>query len=393
MLMLDAYIQAQDAPGLLDACLRKACSYHASDIHIEPLADGWQVRLRVDGLLHVLTQLPTALGLAVVVRIKLLAQMDIGETRLPQDGRFQTSVQQQQLHIRCSSLPGHLGEKLVLRLQNRSREVLGLQDLGLQDEQLTTLETYLAMPQGLIMVTGPTGSGKSITLYAALQHLLEPQRNIMTLEDPVEVVIPGIHQVAPKAGIGVNFNSLLRALLRQDPDTIMLGELRDQESAQAAVRAAQTGHLILTSMHTNTALEAINRCYGLGIDLQGLSYCLQLVINQRLLRRLCGYCAVPLGSQNLQLLQTGPWLQARRSLQAQSMLEQPRQATGCEHCHGGYHGRFGVFELWAVEAEQRACIARGELPEVEEMASLQHQAMVAVLAGQTGLEEMHRVLI
>lgn len=390
--MLDAYIQAQDAPGLLDACLRKACTYHASDIHIEPLAEGWQVRLRVDGLLHLLTQLPTALGLALVVRIKLLGQMDIGETRLPQDGRFQTSVQQQQLHIRCSSLPGHLGEKLVLRVQNRSREALGLPDLGLQAEQLQQLEAYLAMPQGLIMVTGPTGSGKSITLYAALQYLLQPQRNIMTLEDPVEVVIPGIHQVAPKAGIGVGFNSLLRALLRQDPDTIMLGELRDQESAETAVRAAQTGHLILTSMHTNTALEAINRCYGLGIDLQGLSYCLQLVINQRLLRRLCGNCSVPMASIKHRHLQAGVWQRARQVLHEQRLLEQPREAIGCEHCHGGYFGRFGVFELWSVQAAQRAVIARGELPAVEELSSLQQQAMVAVLAGQTSLAEMTRVL-
>ena len=389
--MLDAYIQAQDAPGLLDACLRKACSYHASDIHIEPHADGWQVRLRVDGLLHVLSWLPTALGLALVVRIKLLGQMDIGDSRQPQDGRFQTNIDQQQLHIRCSSLPGHFGEKLVLRLQNRSTENLALHELGLQTAQLQTLERYLALPQGLIMVTGPTGSGKSITLYAALQHLLEPQRNIMTLEDPVEVVIPGIHQVAPKLGIGVNFNTLLRALLRQDPDVIMLGELRDQESAQTAVRAAQTGHLILTSMHTNTALEAVHRCYGLGIDLAGLSYCLQLVINQRLLRRLCGNCAVPV-NVNMHMQGDG-WKQARLALQALGLLEQPRQAMGCEHCYGGYYGRIGIFELWSLETSHRAQIAQGALPEVAELTDLQQQAMLAVLTGQTSVVEMARVLV
>jgi protein transport protein HofB len=391
--MLDAYIQAHDATGLLDACLRKACAYHASDIHIEPLAEGWQIRLRVDGLLHVLTLLPTALGLALVVRIKLLGQMDIGETRQPQDGRFQTAIDQQQLHIRCSSLPGHLGEKLVLRLQNPSSASLAIEELGMLAEQRRILAQYLTMPQGLIMVTGPTGSGKSITLYAALMHLLEPQRNIMTLEDPVEVVIPGIHQVAPKVGIGVDFNTLLRALLRQDPDVIMLGELRDRDSAQTAVRAAQTGHLILTSMHTNTALEAISRCYGLGIDLQGLSYCLQLVINQRLLRRLCGNCAIPVSASLGLQMQGEPWQRARMELQAKGLLEQPRQPMGCEHCHGGYHGRFGVFELWPVEAQHRTAIANGELPHVAELIDLQQQAMLAVLAGRTSLAEMARVLV
>ncbi len=391
--MLDAYIQAQDAPGLLDGCLRKACSYHASDIHIEPLVEGWQVRLRVDGLLHPLTRLPSALGLAMVVRIKLLGQMDIGETRLPQDGRMQITIAQQQLHIRCSSLPGHLGEKLVLRIQNRSRQVLTLADLGLHQEQLAMLKHHLAMPQGLIMITGPTGAGKTISLYAALHYLLEPERNIMTLEDPVEVVIDGVHQVAPKAGIGVGFNTLLRALLRQDPDVIMLGELRDHESAETAIRAAQTGHLIITSMHTNTALEAVQRCFGLGIDLAGLSYSLQLVINQRLLRRLCGNCARPMAPGWQRQMQSQAWQLARQALHDQGRVEQPRQATGCGLCQGGYHGRFGVFELWQVAAEQRHSIAKGQAPRVEDLASLQQQAMMAVLAGDTSVAEMARVLV
>ncbi|MDP6968142.1 MAG: GspE/PulE family protein [Gammaproteobacteria bacterium] len=390
--MLDAYIHTQDAPGLVDACLLLACQSKASDLHIEPQSHGWQIRQRVDGLLHPVAFLPPSLGKSMLVRVKLLAQLDIGEQRRPQDGSFQTTIKQNQLDIRCNILPGYMGEKLVMRIQNRNQQTLLLTDLGMSKIQLAVLQEYLQLPQGMLLVTGPTGAGKTITLYAALQSLLQPQRNVMSVEDPVELLMSGMHQVAPNAHIGVTFAEVLRALLRQDPDAIMLGELRDGESADMAIKAAQTGHLLLTSMHTNTALEAISRCFGLGIDLKGFSYCVQLVINQRLLRRLCDSCKRPLHKSQLAALRMPLWRAIEADYGGEFGVIAPAQAVGCEHCYGGYKGRFGVFELWQVADHQRPVIAQGDLPEVSALQNLNHQAMARVLAGHTSVHELKRVL-
>ncbi len=396
--MLDVYIRTQDAPGVVNACLLLAANSKASDLHIEPQSQGWQIRQRVDGLLHPVVFLPQVLGNAVLVRVKLLAQLDIGEQRKPQDGSFQTTINQNQLDIRCSTLPGHLGEKLVMRIQNRNIGSLQLSQLGMSQQQLSVLHQCLEAPQGMLLVTGPTGAGKSITLYAALQSLLQPQRNVMSVEDPVELVMAGMHQVAPAPHIGVTFAQVLRALLRQDPDVIMLGELRDAESADMAIKAAQTGHLLLSSMHTNTALEAITRCYGLGIDLQGLSYCLQLVVNQRLLRRLCEDCKKPLSSTQLKQLHTPQWRQVEADYGAEFGISAPSQAVGCSRCYGGYKGRIGVFELWSIDDHQRQQIAQGLQPDKSEhqhlgTQNIYHQGLARVLAGQTGIDELKRVLV
>ena len=396
--MLDVYLRTQDAPGMVDACLLLAANSKASDLHIEPQNQGWQIRQRVDGLLHPVVFLPKVLGNAVLVRVKLLAQLDIGEQRKPQDGSFQTTINQNQLDIRCSTLPGYLGEKLVMRIQNRSQGVLQLQHLGMSQQQLDLLQSCLQAPQGMLLVTGPTGAGKSITLYAALQSLLQPQRNVMSVEDPVELVMAGMHQVAPAPHIGVTFAQVLRALLRQDPDVIMLGELRDTESADMAIKAAQTGHLLLSSMHTNTALEAINRCFGLGVDLQGLSYCLQLVINQRLLRRLCEHCKKPLSASQLSKLETPKWQQIEADYAGEFGSYAPSQAVGCSRCYGGYKGRIGVFELWQVATEQRQQIARGLQPDKPRQGGqtnrgIYQQGLARVLAGHTGIDELKRVLV
>ena len=397
--MLDVYIRTQDAPGMIEACLLLASNSQASDLHIEPQSQGWQIRQRVDGLLHPVAFLPQALGNAVLVRVKLLAQLDIGEQRKPQDGSFQTSINQNQLDIRCSTLPGHFGEKLVLRIQNRKQGILRLQHLGMSQQQLLILQRCLQSPQGMLLVTGPTGSGKSITLYAALQSLLQPQRNVMSVEDPVEIVMTGMHQVAPAPHIGVTFSQVLRALLRQDPDVIMLGELRDAESADMAIKAAQTGHLLLTSMHTNTAIEAISRIFGLGVDLQGLSYCLQLVINQRLLRRLCEHCKQPLSKTQLGQFETPMWRQVALAYAHEFGDSVPCQAVGCGHCYGGYKGRIGVFEMWHIEDQQRQQIARGEETTFStgctdlSVESIYQQGIARVLSGQTGVEELKRVLV
>ena len=397
--MLDVYIRTQDAPGMIDALLLLASNSKASDLHIEPQNQGWQIRQRVDGLLHPVAFLPQVLGNAVLVRVKLLAQLDIGEQRKPQDGSFQISINQNQLDIRCSTLPGHFGEKLVMRIQNRSQDILHLKHLGMSQQQLFMLQRCLQSPQGMVLVTGPTGSGKSITLYAALQSLLQPQRNVMSVEDPVELVMTGMHQVAPAPHIGVTFSQVLRALLRQDPDVIMLGELRDAESADMAIKAAQTGHLLLTSMHTNTALEAISRCFGLGVDLQGLSYCLQLVVNQRLLRRLCEHCKQPLSKAQLVQLETPMWRQVAVAYTGEFGESVPCQAVGCRHCYGGYKGRIGVFEMWRIEDEQRQQIVRGQDaifktgPTGLSVQNIYQQGVARVLSGHTGVEELKRVLV
>ncbi|MDP6165972.1 MAG: GspE/PulE family protein [Gammaproteobacteria bacterium] len=401
--MLDVYVRTQDAPGLVDGCLLFASRSQASDLHVEPQTLGWQVRQRVDGLLQPLVFLPLALGKAVIVRVKLLAKLDIGEQRKPQDGSFQTTINQNQLDIRCSFLPGYLGEKLVMRIQNRSQGILALADLGMSLRQLRVLQEHLQAPQGMVLVTGPTGAGKSITLYAALQNLLQPHLNVMSVEDPVEMVMLGMHQVAPAPNIGITFSSVLRALLRQDPDVIMLGELRDAESADMAIKAAQTGHLLLTSMHTNTALEAISRCFGLGVDLQGLSYCLQLVINQRLLRRLCDNCKKPLSKGQLDAAKSPTWHQVEAECGDEFGPFAPAQAVGCSQCYGGYKGRLGVFEIWPITAWQRAQIEQGQQPAKIEYAkcyqqttichSIYEQGIARVMAGHTGLEELKRVLV
>ena len=391
--MLDVYIQTHDVPGLVSACLHLACINKASDIHIEPIQQGWCIRQRIDGLLRPMTNLPQGLGQALVVRIKLLSQLDIGEARKPQDGSFQQHIGGQQLDIRCSTLPGHLGEKVVLRVQFHDQDPMCLSDIGLSQQQQKILENYLAKPQGLIMVTGPTGAGKSITLHAALQHLLQPTRNVMSVEDPVEIVVSGMHQVAPQPHIGVDFANVLRALLRQDPDVLMLGELRDSDSADMVIKAAQTGHLLLTSMHTNTAAEAVSRCYGLGVDMAGLSYCLQLVINQRLVRRLCRYCKVPFSTEDREVLKSAVWEQAITEYQHQFGSIDPSTAQGCQYCHGGYRGRMGVFEMWEVQDSHRSLIAQQQFPSVEVEQSLRFQAMQRVLSGHTSIAEVARVLV
>ncbi len=391
MPMLDVYVKAHDAAGLAYACLQKACVDNASDVHVEPIAQGWHIRQRVDGLLMPVINLPLSLGQAFVVRIKLLADLDIGESRIPHDGSFQQSILGQNLDIRCNVLPGYLGEKIVLRIQNSSQKLLGLQDLGMSPSQYQTLTQQLVTPQGMVMVTGPTGAGKSITLYASLQYLLAPTRNVMSVEDPVEIVMSGIHQVGLVPQKGIDFSQVLRALLRQDPDVIMLGELRDNVSADMAIKAAQTGHLLLTSMHTNTALEAVNRCYGLGVDLIGLSYCLQLVINQRLVRKLCIHCKQREPENRQAMYQSALWKEAANRCRDENIQIQPSVSRGCKRCFGGYKGRIGVFEFWQVQDHHREFIREGVIPSELNANCLRFEAMVQVLAGQTTVNELTRV--
>lgn len=294
--------------NLFKFCLQQ----NASDIHLEPQKERLLIRLRIDGVLHIYKSLPSSLSSRLISRVKLLAKLDISETRLPQDGQFHfKTLLAETLDFRVSTLPTHFGEKVVLRLQKNKPTHFDFLDLGFNPTQKANLLNALSQPQGLILVTGPTGSGKSITLYSALSHLNSSEKHILTAEDPIEIEIEGIIQTQVNRGINLDFSQLLRTFLRQDPDIIMLGEIRDEESAEMALRAAQTGHLVLSTLHTNDAPSAVERLLQLGIKEYELKNSLLLVIAQRLLRRVCVKCG----------------------------------GAGCEHCYQGYKGRIGVYQL------------------------------------------------
>lgn len=301
---------------LVNHFFEEALQKNASDIHLEPQATGFKVRFRIDGVLHRQQTLNLSMGLRMVSRLKLLAKLDISESRLPQDGRFHfTTAFNESLEFRLSTLPTQFGEKAVLRVQKNTPVSTDFYALGFEPHQVETLVHALKQPQGLILVTGPTGSGKSITLYSALSWLNSSQKHILTAEDPIEIHLPGIVQSQINPQIGLTFERLLRTFLRQDPDIIMLGEIRDEESAKMALRAAQTGHLVLSTLHTNDAKSALSRLQQLGIHSYEIEKSLLLVIAQRLLRKICSAC----------------------------------NGKGCKACQGGYLGRIGIYQLLQLE--------------------------------------------
>lgn len=303
---------------LLDNLFKFCLQKNASDIHIEPRQNALIIRLRIDGVLHIYKTLPSHFCTRIISRLKLLAKLDISETRLPQDGQFSfTTELNETLDFRVSTLPLQYGEKMVLRLQKNKPTQLDFRSLGFTETQQNTLLNALKQPQGLILVTGPTGSGKSITLYSALSHLNQSDKHILTAEDPIEIEIDGLIQTQVNRGINLDFSRLLRTFLRQDPDIIMLGEIRDEESAKIALRAAQTGHLVLSTLHTNDAPSAIERLNQLGIQDYEIKNSLLLIIAQRLVRRLCSKCS----------------------------------GKGCDDCYQGYKGRIGVYQLFSRFAE------------------------------------------
>ncbi|HDV7283440.1 GspE/PulE family protein [Mannheimia glucosida] len=336
--------------NLFKFCLQQ----NASDIHLEPQKETLLIRLRIDGVLHIYKSLPSSLSSRLISRVKLLAKLDISETRLPQDGQFHfKTLLAETLDFRVSTLPTHFGEKVVLRLQKNKPTHFDFLDLGFNPAQKANLLNALSQPQGLILVTGPTGSGKSITLYSALSHLNSSEKHILTAEDPIEIEIEGIIQTQVNRGINLDFSQLLRTFLRQDPDIIMLGEIRDEESAEMALRAAQTGHLVLSTLHTNDAPSAVERLLQLGIKEYELKNSLLLVIAQRLLRRVCEKCS----------------------------------GAGCEHCYQGYKGRIGVYQLFSRAAKNfeknTACL---------DFKTLADSAKEKLAEGKTNQAEILRVL-
>ncbi|TCP65429.1 GspE/PulE family protein [Baia soyae] len=312
-----------DVVQFLTELLGDAVRRRSSDIHLEPFPDFMCVRQRVDGFLLETHRVPVEHAPALLSRIKVMSQLDLGERRLPQDGAMTIHLDEMAAEVRVSLLPTLYGEKAVLRLLQTKKELIQLHHLGMDPEELGRLEQILQRYTGLVIVTGPTGSGKSTSLYAMLQCLNDSARNVITLEDPVEVQIPGINQVQVHPKAGMNFSVGLRAILRQDPDVIMIGEIRDLETAEIAIRAALTGHLVLTTLHTSDAIGAVVRLMDMGIEPYRVANALSGVVAQRLIRKGCLYC----------------------------------QASGCQECHHtGYYGRTGVFEVLEVDDDFRRLI-------------------------------------
>ncbi|OYX93829.1 MAG: type II secretion system protein GspE, partial [Caulobacter sp. 35-67-4] len=330
-----------DAPiiRLINGLIAEAVRLGASDIHIEPFEQALIVRLRIDGLLREVLSLSPRIAAMLVSRVKVMAKLDIAEKRLPQDGRISLALGGKSLDVRVSTLPARMGERVVMRILDKDQAGLRLADLGMSPEVLSALEAAVREPHGIILVTGPTGSGKTTTLYAALAVLNDNSRNILTIEDPVEYAVHGIGQTQVNTKVGMTFAAGLRAILRQDPDVVMVGEIRDSETAQIAVQASLTGHLVLSTVHTNDAAGAVVRLRDMGVEPFLLASTLRLIIAQRLVRRLCEHCRTP-----------EPADAAAAALVGIEPGETLYRPVGCSHCaHTGYQGRIGIYEALRVD--------------------------------------------
>ena len=376
----------------VDSILLEAVRRGASDVHVEPYEDHCRVRLRIDGMLRQVARAPLIQARRIAARLKVMAQLDIAERQLPQDGRIKLSVAGRQLDGRLSSLPTLFGEKLVLRILDGNSGRFGIDALGLEPEQRQRMLAAIDRPNGLMLVTGPTGSGKTVTLYAALERLNQETRNIATVEDPVEIRLPGVNQVQRNARRGLGFATALRAFLRQDPDVIMVGEIRDLETAEIAIKAAQTGHLVLSTLHTNDAPQALVRLRNMGIADYNIAGSVTLVTAQRLLRRLCPRCRRPhpLPPQALQA--------AGFSANQISEGVQLYQAVGCADCNEGYRGRLAVHQVLPISAALSALLVAGAdvaaltaAARANGVDDLRQVALRRAREGLTSLAEVERV--
>ncbi|MCP3662591.1 MAG: type II secretion system ATPase GspE [Gammaproteobacteria bacterium] len=388
----DLLESADEAPiiRLINALLAEAVKEEASDIHIEPYEDHLAVRLRIDGVLREVLQPQRALGPMLTSRIKVMAKLDIAEKRLPQDGRISLRIGGRAVDVRVSTLPSSHGERVVLRLLDKQAGRLDLSHLGMQPPELKAISQLIHQPHGVILVTGPTGSGKTTSLYAALTQLNEQSRNILTVEDPIEYYINGIGQTQVNTRVDMSFARGLRAILRQDPDVIMVGEIRDMETAEIAVQASLTGHLVLSTLHTNTATGAITRLRDMGIEPFLIASSLIGAVAQRLVRRLCDQCKSPYTATPEEMELMG------------APVDEPRptlyRANGCTTCnHLGFKGRMGIFEVVTMDDTLRRLIhsSAGEY-EIEQhareqSAGLMQNAVNNVMAGETSLDEVVRV--
>ena len=389
----DLLEDATEAPviRLVNQLLRQAVRADASDLHLEPHEDGLRARMRVDGTMQTMFDRRDVPARRVVSRLKVMARLDIAETRLPQDGRIALRLGGRAIDLRLSTLPGHYGERVVMRLLDRTTGLMALDRLGLAADQAALLQRLAGLPNGIILATGPTGSGKTTSLYSLLRLADRAERNILTVEDPVEYDLPGVSQTQVNADIGLTFARGLRSILRQDPDVILVGEIRDGETALVASEAALTGHLVFSSLHANNALSAVVRLRELGVDNYLISATLRGVLAQRLVRRLCTECRTtqpPTGAEARVFTDHG--------LAAPAMLSHPQ---GCPTCEGtGFDGRIGVFDILEIDDTLREAIDAGA-PEARMRAitgrkgsALFAAALARVATGETALDEVRRVI-
>ena len=386
---------ADDTPivRFVNKVLLDAIKQGASDIHFEPYEKDYRVRFRTDGILREIVKPPRNLAPRLAARLKVMSQMDISERRIPQDGRIQMKLSKKRaIDFRVNTLPTMYGEKIVLRILDPSSAQMGIDALGYETDQKALYLEALEKPQGMILVTGPTGSGKTVSLYTGLGILNQPERNISTAEDPVEINMAGINQVLVNPKVGLNFAEALRSFLRQDPDVIMVGEIRDLETAEIGIKAAQTGHLVLSTVHTNSAAETVTRLLNMGVPAFNIAASVTLIIAQRLARRLCGQCAEPESSVPREaLLELG-------FTTAQIDVGQIKRPVGCAQCKDGYKGRVGIYEVVKITKPIAAAIMDGAnslaLDQVAREAGfddLRQSALRKCASGLISLEEVSRV--
>ena len=382
----------------IDKVLKSAAAAGASDIHFEPFDGFYRIRVRRDGVLRETERPPAHLGARFAARLKVMAQLDITERRLPQDGRIQVrrDAAGGLADLRISTLPTMHGEKVVLRVLDPATGRLGVEQLGLEEDQKRRYLHALSQPQGLVLVTGPTGSGKTVSLYAGLGLLNEEERNIATAEDPVEIDMPGINQVQVNAQVGLDFATALRAFLRQDPDIVMVGEIRDVPTAETAIKAAQTGHLVLSTLHTNSAAETLTRLRNMGVPAFNVASTVTLIMAQRLARLLCRRCRRPVKLPAQALAQEG--LTASDLASAAQLFD--ANPAGCAHCDRGYRGRIGIHEVVDLSPRLQRLILDGasslELREaMRELGydDLRRSGLKKAMRGQTSLAEVNRVTV
>ncbi len=399
-------IVAGDVPLVIESTMQMSLEKGASDIHIEPHKNIIQIRLRVDGILQILVEYPPNLHPGIISRIKIMSNLKIDESRIPQDGRITTYVKSTEVDMRTSTLPTINGEKVVMRVVDKSKTIPKLQELGIVGRNYERFLKAVSDPNGIILTTGPTGSGKTTSLYSALNYLNSIEKNIMTFEDPIENQTEGINQSQMRPDIGYSFASGLRTALRQDPDIIMVGEIRDKETIDIAIEASLTGHLVLSTIHTNSAVETITRILNMKVPDFLLTASINLIIAQRLARKLCDNCKQP---------QT-PSIDAKKKIQAaftvfaayegfdDGMLNDPIFYTphkeGCEKCAGqGYLGRVGIYEVLYMSEEIKKAILAGspsfeiqKLAQKEGMITLEQDGLIKAVKGETSLEEVYKLV-
>ncbi|WP_369602525.1 type IV-A pilus assembly ATPase PilB [Hahella sp. SMD15-11] len=387
--------EQDDAPIVkyINKMLLDAIKTGASDIHFEPYEKMYRVRYRIDGILREVSKPSVKLANRLSARIKVMSQLDISERRIPQDGRIKLKLSKNKaIDFRVNTLPTLWGEKIVLRILDPSSAQLGIDALGYEEDQKKLYLDALAQPQGMILVTGPTGSGKTVSLYTGLNILNTPERNISTAEDPVEINLEGINQVNVNPKVGLDFAAALRSFLRQDPDVVMVGEIRDLETASIAIKAAQTGHLVLSTLHTNSAAETLTRLRNMGVPAFNIATSVSLIIAQRLARRLCPECKTPMEVPEKVLREEGF---TQEQIETGLTLYQPQ---GCDKCKDGYKGRVGVYEVVRITPEMQDLIMRdasslelARKAQEQGFRNLRQSALMKVMQGVTSLAEANRV--